>query len=266
MTIAEKLAGAVREHQARAFQAAEVMYQEILDSDPNQSDALHLLGLLMHQTNRSQDAIELIRRAIDTRPGVAEFHCSLGSALRGKLLFDEAVSSFREALRLKPEYAAAHNNLGTALRDQGNPEVAEVSFRNALQIQPDYADAANNLGNALRDQRRFEEAQSAYQEALRLDPNRAKAHLNRGMLSLLMGDFRQGWPEYDLRPSQSLDITGPRWDGSCAPDKDVLIHAEQGLGDTLQFIRFAALVKPRVRSAFVRCPVRCTRCFRRSLG
>src|SRR5262249_2525427 len=174
-------------------------------------------------------------------PHYAEAQYNLGNVLQQQGRLGGAEACFRQAIRLKPDYADAHNNLGVALRDQQQLSEAEVCFREAVRLQPHYAAAHNNLGAALREQGRVREAEACLQHAVRLKPDYADAHYNLGMARLLLGNYEQGWPEYEWRWQcqghggqcfpQSL------WDGAPLTGRTTLLHPEQGLGETLQFIR-----------------------------
>ena len=118
----------------------------------------------------------------------------------------------------------------------------------------------NNLGNALRDLGKVDEAIASYERALARDPGYAGAHWNRSLVWLLQGKFEQGWPEYEWRlrtPQLAISrhaFSQPFWDGSALAGRTILLYAEQGLGDTLQFIRYARLVKERGGTVIVECP------------
>ncbi len=179
-TIPEALQTALQHHQAGRLREAEAIYRQILQIEPDQPDALHLLGVIAHHMGRHQIAVEQIRKAIALNPNVAEFHNNLGEAYRALGMNHEAVEGYRRALALKPGFAEAHYNLGIQLSDQGLIEDAITSYRNALVCNPQYAEAHNNLGNALLGQGQEEEAVACYRRALDIKPDYAAAHNNLG--------------------------------------------------------------------------------------
>jgi hypothetical protein len=184
---------------------------------------------------------------VELRPGYAEAYNNLGIALASREKLNEAVACYRQALVLKPDYAEAHYNLGKVLPDQGKLEEAVACYRRALELKPDYAEAHLNLGNVFTLQRKLDEAVACFGRALELKPDYADAHLNRAHLWLLSGDWQRGWREYEWRwQTKQLSprhFQQPLWDGGSLVGKTILLHAEQGLGDTLQFVRYAPLVK-----------------------
>lgn len=180
VAIADALATALQHQQAGRKQAAEQIYRGILQDDPRQPDAWHLLGLLAHEMGQSGLAIEYIQRAIRLKYHASAFHNNLGVVYRASGKLTEAVASYRQAIALQRDYADAHNNLGNALRDQHKPEEAIASFRQALKFRPQFAEAHNNLGNALRDVGQLDLAIASYRRAIGARPDYAKAHLNLG--------------------------------------------------------------------------------------
>ena len=293
-TISEALAIAIQHHQAGRLQAAEQIYRQILAVEPNHADAIHLFGVIAYQAGKLDQAIRCYRRALELKPDYAAACNNLGNALRDQGKLDEAVACYRRALELKPDfaeahnnlgaafkdqgkpdeaitccrralelkpdYAEAHNNLGTALNDQGKLDEAAAFYRLALELKPDYAEAHNNLGNALKDQRKLDEAVACCRRALELKPDYAEAHGTQSLLSLLTGDFPRGWAEYQWRWETKRcprrDFSQALWDGRPLQGRTILLHAEQGLGDAIQFVRYVPLVKQRGGVVIVECPKR----------
>ncbi|HZY88696.1 MAG TPA: tetratricopeptide repeat protein [Gemmataceae bacterium] len=238
-------------------EAAAAHYREALRLRPDYAEAHSNLGVALADLGRLEEAAGHHREALRLNPNYPEGHNNLGNVLRDQWKLDEAIASFREAVRLRPDYAEAHNNMGTAVRHRGKLEQAVACYRRALELRPDYAEARNNLGNALKDQGQLDEAAACFEEALRLRPDYAEAHWNRSLLWLLRGELGRGWPEYEWRWTQPgfapRPFAQPRWDGSPLAGRVILLWAEQGLGDTLHFIRYAPLVKERGGRVIVEC-------------
>jgi hypothetical protein len=191
-------------------------------------------------------------------PYNAEAWNNLGASYNRLRRPEDAEACIRQALRLAPTYPEAHNNLGNALHWQGKHEEAIVCYRSAFRFKPDYAEAHDHLGLVFHALGRLEEAVACYTEAVRLAPGYALARMNRALAWLQMGDFPRGWAEYEWRwncpEHRAADLEVPVWDGSPLEGRTILLRAEQGLGDTLQFIRFAALVRERGGYVVLSCP------------
>jgi tetratricopeptide (TPR) repeat protein len=356
------LAAALSHHQAGRLPEAESIYRGILAAEPENADALHLLGVLERQSSRPSSAVELIRRAIELNGKVPDFHNNLGTVLldtgemdeavkafmralhlrprypeaalnlantlartgkaeeaanfyRAVMAFDprnadaasnlgvmlsqlgrldEAVASYQQATRIRPEHADAHYNLGNALLALGRgPEAiasyeaaiavrpshpeshynlgnalvkearlveAEASFRRALAERSNYVEALNNLGKTLQSLGRHDEALRSFEEALTLASNHGDIHYNHALLLLLMGRHKEGWAEHEWR-WRAKGFTGllrgfaqPLWDGSEKSGATLLLHAEQGLGDTIQFAHYASFARARVGRVVLEVP------------
>jgi Flp pilus assembly protein TadD len=213
----------------------------------------HSLGVDFAQQNKWDEAASCFRQAIDLEPDRAEAHNNLGIALCNLRRFPEAERCFQEAARLKPDYAEAHNGWGVALSMLGKYAEGEAHYFRAVALKPDYVEAHYNLGNALLSVGKLDEAAASYTRTLQLRPDYAEVHTARAEIWLRQGDFERGWPEYEWRwwrghsPPRSRwrPFQQPLWDGSALSGRTILLHCEQGIGDTIQFVRFASLVKQR---------------------
>ena len=181
MTIPEAIATAVKYHQAGQLDRAEPIYREVLQADPNQADALHLLGLIAQQNGQIETAIDYISRAIASNPNLPQAHFNLGNVLRRQGKAEEAAANYRRAVEIKPDYVNAHHNLGSMLQEQGAFDQAVAAYSRALEIVPDHAEVHNNLGSAFLGQGRLEEALASYRRAIEVKPRYAQAHNNLGV-------------------------------------------------------------------------------------
>ena len=238
-------------HAQGRFSEAEGFYRQLLQAKPEDPQLLHLLGVAVLQQNRPDEAIALIKQAIEHRPGVAEYHNNLGVVLDALEKREEALEHYQLAIRYNPKYAEARNNLGGSLAAIGKIDEAIAEYQRAVELKPDYAEAWDNLGSTLRLALRNYEAIAAYDQAIKLQPNFAYSHYNRGTLMLALGKFEEGWDDFEWRwkcptfnhPDRNFDK--PLWDGSELMGKTILLHAEQGLGDTIHFVRYASTLANR---------------------
>jgi tetratricopeptide (TPR) repeat protein len=201
---------------------------------------------------RRHEALVSYDRALALRPAMAAAHYNRGNILHELRRFDEALASYDRALALRPDYAEAHFNRGNALHVLKRFEEALASYHRALALRPDYAEAVANRGATLHDLKRYDEALVSYDRAQALRPDFADAHYNEAMCRLLLGDFDRGWQKHEWRWETAQLRNGrrnfpqPLWLGSEEiKGKTILLHAEQGLGDTIQFGRYAPLVVER---------------------
>jgi|SRR5579859_717665 len=241
-------------HQAARLDGAEALYLQALEAQPDNADALHLLSVLRHQQGNALEAVNLITKALAIEPNRPEAHNNLGVALRELGRPAEAEASYREALRLRPDYPEAHNNLGNVLSDLDRLTEAEASYREALRLLPDCPEIHNNLGGALSDLGCTAEALACYETALAIRPDDVSAHFGRSRVLLLRGEYAEGWREFEWRwrggTAEEIKLRGfaePQWQGENVAGKTLLLHAEQGFGDTLQFCRYASLVGATAR-------------------
>jgi len=290
--IAEALTIATAHHQAGRLVEAEQIYRQILQQQ-QQVDALNLLGVIACQRGNLEEGIVLYRQALALRPGHLGARENLYLALwkQGKQWMEEAIAGYTQMVTFQPKDSQAYSNLITILLDQrkldealaycqqgltvqpANPQILNYTgmilqrqgksasaipyHQQAIALQPDYADAHTSLGIAYMDQGRFETAMDCFHQALTLDPTHAGASYNRGIVDLTLGNYPRGFRGYEWRfktgDFRPCPFQQPLWDGSDLKGKTLLLHAEQGLGDTIQAIRYAAIARQRGGRLILTC-------------
>jgi tetratricopeptide (TPR) repeat protein len=231
--------------------------EQALRLKPDYVEAYNNLAITLGDMGRHEEAVAQLHRALQLRPEYAEALINLGRALAELGRKGEAVAYLRQAVRLKPHSVQAHNTLGLALADLGRFAEAEAAYEAALRLEPKSSEALTNLGSTYKEQGRLDEALACYEMALWFDPGAASIHWNRALTRLQMGDYERGWPEYEWRWRRRTvprRFAQPRWDGTPLDGRTILLYSEQGLGDTLQFVRYAPLVKERGGTVVLQCP------------
>jgi tetratricopeptide (TPR) repeat protein len=276
-----------------AIARARELCLSVLKRSPDEVRALCMLAGMAADERRIEEGMQWARRAIAADPRAAASHYALGRLWEAAGRYADAESSYREAIRLAPAHARAHNNLGCVLHVQGRLDEALACYRRALELDPsqpeanqNYAaiardagaqqraiegylrqtladpnDAAafTNLANTYAEFGRQEEALASFDRAIALDPDRAEAHFGRSLVLLLCGDYARGWEEYEWRlrisafSAPAHRFPQPIWNGSRVDDGAILIHAEQGFGDLLQFVRYAPQVAERCAAVILEC-------------
>ena len=231
------------------LQEAEAIYRELIATGTNNHIVYGNLAAICSRQERFDEIIELLKKALELKPKYPETHNNLGNAIKQQGNLDAAIASYNKALQLRPNYPETHNNLGNALKQQGNIDAAIASYNKALQLKPNYPEAHNNLGTALKQQGNLDAAIASYNKALQLRPNYPEANFFLSLTMLLCGDYKNGWEKYEYRTK--TNTSKPHALPKCkqchgygtAQHKQLLLVSEQGLGDTLQFMRYATALR-----------------------
>jgi tetratricopeptide (TPR) repeat protein len=284
-SVQQPLQQAVALHQQGRLDEAERLYQGILAGAPANFDALHLLGVLMKQRGRSAEALRLIDRALAANGKSADALQNRANVLFEMKRFVDALAGYDKALALRPDDPRLISNRANTLCELNRPAEAIAAFNRVLKLKPDDPDILNNRGNALltlnratdalacydralairprdaqtlinrgnalTDLRRPDDSLASYDRAIAVAPDHAEAHWNKSLVLLSRGDFARGFAEYEWRKRRATatdrrDFARQLWlgEGNIA-GKTILLHAEQGYGDTIQFVRYAPMVAAR---------------------
>jgi len=234
----------------KRWNAAVASFDKAICLKPDYAEAFYNRGIALHEGLRLHQAAASYDRAIRIDPGYAEAYCNRGNTLKELKRLGAAVAHYRKAIALKPGYVEALYNQGNVLLELMWPGPAIISYDRATAIEPGNADAWSNRGNAFLQHRDVDEAIASYDQAIAVRPDHADAYWNKSLALLLSGDFARGLPLYEWRWRTAKTELRQRFPGCPAwlgaepvAGRRVLLHSEQGLGDTIQFCRYARLVR-----------------------
>ena len=222
-------------------------FQKALQLVPGDADACNNLGRTFHDQGKHDQAVLWCKRAVELKPRFTEAIANLGKALLAQRKYQEAAAYFRIGITLSPADPEAHLRLGNALMELDQPSDAALCYRKVLELNPDSAEGESNLGMALLAQDKFEAALQLFENVLERHPDHIDSHYNLADTLMMLGDYPRGFREYEYRwkrkDAQKFPLEKPRWEGESLVGKTLLLVCEQGLGDTIQFIRFAPKAK-----------------------
>ena len=227
-------------------------YDRAIQISPDFAVAHYSRGNVLQALNRYEEAVASYDRAVALRPDFAEVFSNRGNALMRLRRYEEALASHDRAVALRPDFGEAFSNRGAVLQEMGRYQEALASFDRALALMPESSGAHGNRGIDLHQLRRFDEALASFRRAYEILPDNAEAHFGEAQTRLLLGDFERGWEQYEWRSrgqrlrNEWRSFTQPQWrEQDEIAGKTILLHAEQGFGDTIQFCRYVPLVAER---------------------
>jgi tetratricopeptide (TPR) repeat protein len=243
------------------FEEALSSYDRALGRDPKfreRIDFLYSRGETLHCLNRYSAALADFERAVSLSPERADVHNNCGSLLKLLGRNSDALASFDRSIALAPDFAAAHFNRGVVLQDLRRYGEALASYDQAILAKGDYADAYANKGCILRELGAYGAALESHRQALTINPQHVEARFNSALVLLLLGDFSAGWTLYESRwqttalRASCRGFEQPMWDGQLSlSGKTILLHAEQGFGDTVQFCRYLSMVQAQAGQVII---------------
>ena len=243
-------------------------YQKALQLKPDFPQACNNLANALKEFDRLDEAIAAYQKAVELQPHTPEPLSNLGNALRDAGKWESAMERYQRALLIDANHATTHNNIGNAWCERSNWLDAILAYEKALAIKPDYGDAINNLGTALEEIGQRDRAMLCYQRARQLLPKAVSPPWNIALLQLLQGDYTNGWPGYENRWRQKKQCK--TWRNFKQPmlskisqmeGSRILLHAEQGFGDAIQFCRYATMVAEHGAIVYLECPPKLARLF-----
>lgn len=249
---AEQLMEAAQRHHARGdIRTAADLYRRVLEAQPEDPEAIHLLGLVHRQMGEFENALRMMQRSIALKPTEQYFYKNLGELHRAMGALDAAIAAFQTAIDLMPSDGSAFVGLGQVQQALGQDSAALDSYARAVELDPGDPTAHLNLGVLLERQGDYAAALRQFDLALRLNPGYALAHIARAFALLRKGELADGLREYEWRwrigksAGFVIDPNVPVWDGGDLGGRRIVVHAEQGLGDTLHFARYVPMVAAR---------------------
>ncbi len=235
-------------------------YQKAVQINPLNATHFKCLGNALRKAGKLEESLAILSEAFDRFPEDPEIYYSLGATLKAKGRFDEAEACYQKAIRMNPQLPEAYYNLGNVLKEKGQIEETKSQFQKALKLNPNFAEAYNNLGMIYKEAGELSQALCMFQKAWEARPGFAEAKWNMGLTSLLTGNFLDGWEGYEWRWKKPdykkyyRSFSKPIWNGEDIAGRTILIHAEQGYGDTIQFVRYVPLVAVRTTRIYMECP------------
>lgn len=289
MSVADALKLAHDHLKANRLAAAEKVARDIIEARGGNADAHHILGVISFKQNKIERAIKSIERAIELAPNTAGFYANIAEMYRQRGQAELGLTTGEKAISLDPHNAQAWNNLGIIYFDRGNFERSAECYRKAVSVQENFSHAWNNLGNSLvrldrdaeahvafsraitlkadysesmvndglcfREEGELELARERFEQAIQSNPKNANARVSLAILHMLQGNYPRGLGEYEWRLAlpeiRRSNLPGQPWRGEPIEGKRLFIYSEQGLGDTIQYVRYLALVMKRHPASIV---------------
>ncbi len=229
-------------------QGAIEAYRKAVEMKPEYSKAHHQLGNLLQATEKVDEAITHYRAAIKHNPKLTDLALQTARLLVDHEKFSDSIEYYERALTAKADDIVVRFEYANSLNTTNHTQQALEQYLQLLKKRPNDSSILYNTAYTLKKLGRIDEAMPYYDATLKRRPDHAEAHFSLGLAHMITGDWEKGWPEYEWRWQRGTqlsprDLKQPRWDGTPLNGKKILLHAEQGLGDTFQFVRYAKIIK-----------------------
>ena len=241
-------------HQRRQLAEAIAAYTHAILLRNDYVEAYSNMGTALQALNNYQAAVDIYHKAIVVKPEYAMAYCNLGVALKEVRQSEKAVIAYLRAAHIQPDYDWAYANLSAVLLDLGKEEEAIVAADKAIAIKYELPIAHFNKGSSYKAMARLEEAEQCFRDSIRINADFVEGHFTLAQVLLQQGKFDEGWREYEWRwrlgqynwwTNIHGEFTRPRWNGEELNGRTVLLYAEQGLGDAMQYVRYVPFVHDR---------------------
>ncbi|OGU35745.1 MAG: hypothetical protein A2068_06690, partial [Ignavibacteria bacterium GWB2_35_6b] len=240
----------------KEFETAKLYLENAIEILPGNFDILFNLGFVNEQLKNFDLAEKYYKSALEINPFTAELNFNLGNIYKERKVWDKAEEYYLNALKYKND-AKIFTNLGFVRHKQSRYDEAKENYKAALNIDKNYTEAKINLGASLLELGKIDDAIQEYNEVLKTNNEDAAAHFNKSVALLLSGKFEEGWKEYEWRFKKGNlakpEFVKPEWNGENLSGKTILVHDEQGIGDSIQFVRFLKLLKEQNAKVIFKC-------------
>jgi len=252
-------------YSAGRLEKAEQFILLSLSKSPNAAESYYYLGLIYKASNNIHDALASYQLALNCHPNFDLAWYNLGEILLNQKQYSLAIQCFQKVITITPDFEDAYLNLGESHSRLEQYHEAIRYFKQLISMNPNHTDALYNLGVAYNNLRQYNEALSIYDTALLIDPGHIKSHYNKSFILLTKGDYANGFAEYEWRLKKHSTYKAkskkPFWKGEQMPSKTLLVYAEQGFGDCMQFIRFLPYIQKKVKNIILECQPELIRLF-----
>jgi len=250
-TISDLFDQAIQYTDQKQINLALQIYDQIIRIQPNHAIAYNNMGILFNQIDQFQNADVSFDRATHIDPSYANAWFNWGNTLKEQDEFDLAIEKYKMAISYQPTFAEAYNNMGECYLNCDQLDKSIEAYQKAVSINPRLAGTLYNLGNVYYKNHQYQQALTYFKQCIAIQPDNKDAHYHFSFTLLLLGDYANGFQEYEWRlrrgPYTGDILNRPFWDGKTASEKTLFVYSEQGFGDNIQFCRYLPMIAGKVK-------------------